>query len=59
MDRNQAMRMLFGAKYNMAMHLSDENEEKPLRLKGVGGLLYKLYDESNNNANLDSAIRPA
>ena len=56
MDRSQAMRMLFDVKYDMAMHLSDENEEKPLRLKGVGGLLYELYDESNNNANLDRAI---
>ena len=56
MDRSQAMRMLFGAKYDMAMQLSDEDEEKPLRLKGVGDLLYKLYDESNNNANLDNAI---
>jgi hypothetical protein len=56
MESSQAMRMLCDNKWAMAMQLSDEDEEKPLCLKDVGDLSDELYDQANNNADLDRAI---
>jgi len=50
------MRILLDIKCNMTMQLSDEDNEKPLRLKHVGDLSYGLYGQSYNNADLDRAI---
>ena len=56
MEPRQAMRMHFDMKFNMATQLSDEDEQKPLRLKHVGKLFYDLYCESDIKADLDRAI---
>ncbi|KIM85774.1 hypothetical protein PILCRDRAFT_776987 [Piloderma croceum F 1598] len=43
-------------KYTRALHLSDEDNEKPLRLMCAGDLFFELYEQSQKNADLDKAI---
>ena len=56
METSQVERMLFHTKCNLAMQLSNEDEEKPLRLKHVGDLFYLLHRQSYKNSDLDGAI---
>ena len=56
LESEQRVRMLFNIKLDMALQLSDESEEKPLRLKRAGDLFYELHDMSYKNADLDRAI---
>jgi hypothetical protein len=42
--------MLLDFKYDRALQLADENEEKPLRLKFVGDQFFSRYYKSHKNA---------
>ena len=48
--------MVLDIKFDMALQLSDDDEEKPLRLKRVGDLFYGLHNKYHKNADLDKAI---
>jgi hypothetical protein len=51
-----SIRIFIDVKYEHALHLSDENTEKPLRLMRVGYLLRALHQQSERNVDLDKAI---
>lgn len=42
--------------YDKALQLSDEDEEKPVRLKDVGDLFCEEYEDSFSTAFLERAI---
>ena len=56
LEPQQVMCIYWDIKFNMAIQLSDEDDEKPLCLTNVGNLFYGLYAQSHNNTNLNTAI---
>lgn len=55
-DPNVAMAIGYNVKYERTLALSDQNSDKPSRLKHIGALFYKLYNRSYNTVHLDTAI---
>jgi hypothetical protein len=53
---NDTVRMFCDFKFERALHLSNENPEKPVCLNRVGHMAHELYGMSHEKADLERAI---